>query len=162
MRDKVGLTTPDTPIRFIFSHSALQEGWDNPNVFQICVLRSMGSERWRRQSIGRGLRLCVDGDGNRVRGFDINRLTVIANESYEEFAEQLQRELAEDLGIEFGVVTVDGFARLTYKPVGAAEPKPIGDETGRDLFAALMAAGYIDARGKVQDSLREAVAQDTE
>src|SRR3712207_6933249 len=56
----------------------------------ICVLRNMGSERWRRQSIGRGLRLCVDGDGNRVRGFDINRLTVIANESYEEFAEQLQ------------------------------------------------------------------------
>jgi type III restriction enzyme len=162
MRDKVGLTTPGTPIRFIFSHSALQEGWDNPNVFQICVLRNMGSERWRRQSIGRGLRLCVDGDGNRVRGFDINRLTVIANESYEEFAEQLQRELAEDLGIEFGVVTVDGFARLTYKPVGAADYKPVGAEAGRDAFAALLQAGYIDARGKVQDSLRKAVQQDTE
>jgi type III restriction enzyme len=162
MKNKVGLTTPGSPIRFIFSHSALQEGWDNPNVFQICVVRNMGSERWRRQSIGRGLRLCVDGDGNRVRGFEINRLTVIANESYEEFAEQLQRELAEDLGIEFGVVTVDGFARLTYKPVGAAERKPVGDETGRDLFAALLEAGYIDARGKVQDSLRKAVQEDTE
>ncbi len=162
MKDKVGLTTPGTPIRFIFSHSALQEGWDNPNVFQICMLRNMGSERWRRQSIGRGLRLCVDGDGNRVRGFDVNRLTVIANESYEEFAEQLQRELAEDLGIEIGVVTVDGFARLTYKPIGASESKPIGNEAGRELFAALQKVGYIDARGKVQDSLREAVQQDTE
>jgi type III restriction enzyme len=162
MKDKVGLTTPGTPIRFIFSHSALQEGWDNPNVFQICVLRNMGSERWRRQSVGRGLRLCVDGDGNRVRGFDVNRLTVIANESYEEFAEQLQRELAEDLGIEFGVVTVDGFARLTYKPVAAKEPKPVGDATSRNLFAALLGAGYIDVQGKVQDKLREAVQQDTE
>lgn len=162
MKNKVSLTTPGTPIRFIFSHSALQEGWDNPNVFQICVLRNMGSERWRRQSIGRGLRLCVDGDGNRVRGFDVNRLTVIANESYEEFAEQLQRELAEDLGIEFGVVTVDGFARLTYKPIGASEAKPIGNEAGRELFAALQKVGYIDARGKVQDRLREAVQQDTE
>ncbi|MCZ4080303.1 DEAD/DEAH box helicase family protein [Rhodococcus sp. H36-A4] len=162
MTDKIGLTTPGSPIRFIFSHSALQEGWDNPNVFQICVLRNMGSERWRRQSIGRGLRLCVDGDGNRVRGFDVNRLTVIANESYEEFAEQLQRELAEDLGIEFGVVTIDGFARLTYKPFGASESKPIGNETGRELFAALLEAGYIDSRGKVQDRLREAIQQDTE
>ncbi|CCQ15629.1 Type III restriction system endonuclease [Rhodococcus sp. AW25M09] len=162
MRDKVGLTTPGSPIRFIFSHSALQEGWDNPNVFQICVLRNMGSERWRRQSIGRGLRLCVDGDGNRVRGFDVNRLTVIANESYEEFAEQLQRELAEDLGIEFGVVTVDGFARITYKPVGASETQPIGNETGLEMFAALVKAGYIDSRGKVQDSLRKAVQQHAE
>lgn len=162
MRDKVGLTTPGSPIRFIFSHSALQEGWDNPNVFQICVLRNMGSERWRRQSIGRGLRLCVDGNGNRVRGFDVNRLTVIANESYEEFAEQLQRELADDLGIEFGIVTVDGFARQIYRPVGASKSKPIGNETGRELFAALLKAGYIDSRGKVQDRLREAVHQDTE
>lgn len=162
MTDKVGLTTPGSPIRFIFSHSALQEGWDNPNVFQICVLRNMGSERWRRQSIGRGLRLCVDGDGIRVRGFDVNRLTVIANESYEEFAEQLQRELAEDLGIDFGVVTIDGFARLTYKPVGAAERTPVGSEAGRHLVDALLRAGYVDSRGKVQDRLREAVQQDTE
>lgn len=162
MKDKIGLTTPGTPIRFIFSHSALQEGWDNPNVFQICVLRNMGSERWRRQSIGRGLRLCVDGKGNRVRGFDVNRLTVIANESYEEFAEQLQRELAEDLGIEFGVITVDAFARLTYKPIGASGAKPIGYEVGRQLFAALHKVGFIDPRGRVQDRLREAVQQDTE
>lgn len=156
MRDKVGLTTPGTPLRFIFSHSALQEGWDNPNVFQICVLRNMGTERWRRQSIGRGLRLCVDGSGNRVHGFDINRLTVIANESYEEFAERLQREMADDLGIQFGLITVDGFARLSFKAEDG-EVVPVGATAAQTLYQALFAEGYIDAKGKVQNSLREAV-----
>ncbi|PWW60245.1 restriction endonuclease [Actinokineospora spheciospongiae] len=166
MRGKVELTTPGTPIRFVFTHSALQEGWDNPNVFQVCVLRTMGTERWRRQSIGRGLRICVDGDGKRVPGFDVNRLTVIANESYEEFAEQLQRELADDLGIEFGRVSIDGFARLTHKPAPDARPVPVGDEAARALFEALAAAGYVAPSGKgvarVEDRLREAVAGDTE
>ncbi|MEV0394989.1 DEAD/DEAH box helicase family protein [Polymorphospora rubra] len=156
MRDKVGLTTPGTPIRFIFSHSALQEGWDNPNVFQICVLRNMGTERWRRQSIGRGLRLCVDGAGNRVHGFDVNRLTVIANESYEEFADRLQREMADDLNIQFGVVTVDGFARMSFKAEDG-NVVPVGSAAAELLYQALFSAGYIDARGKVQDSLRRAV-----
>ncbi|MGW7284217.1 restriction endonuclease [Streptomyces sp. NPDC054847] len=156
MRDKVGLTTPGTSIRFIFSHSALQEGWDNPNVFQICVLRNMGTERWRRQSIGRGLRLCVDGTGNRVHGFDTNRLTVIANESYEEFADRLQHELAEDLGIQFGIVTVDGFARLPFKAENG-NVVPVGSAAAQTLYQALFTAGYIDAKGKVQDSLRQAV-----
>ncbi|WP_102510422.1 DEAD/DEAH box helicase family protein [Sanguibacter massiliensis] len=163
MKDKVGLTTPGTPIRFIFSHSALQEGWDNPNVFQICVLRNMGSERWRRQSLGRGLRLAVDGTGNRVRGFGVNRLTVIANESFEEFAENLQRELAEDLGIEFGKVTVDGFARVTYKDLdndGAVVP--VGNAAAQNLFTALTLAGYVDAAGLVQESLRTAIQDDSD
>ena len=153
MRDKVGLTTPGTPIRFIFSHSALQEGWDNPNVFQICVLRNMGTERWRRQSIGRGLRLCVDGSGNRVYGFDINRLTVIANESYEEFADRLQREMADDLDIQFGVVAVDALARLTFKAEDGTVV-PVNMATAQLLYQALIFDGYIDAKGKVQDSLR--------
>jgi type III restriction enzyme len=156
MRDKVGLTTPGTPIRFIFTHSALQEGWDNPNVFQICVLRNMGTERWRRQSIGRGLRLCVDGSGDRVYGFDINRLTVIANESYEEFADRLQRELADDLDIQFGVVTVDALARLTYKAEDGTVV-PVSHSTAETLYEYLIFGGYIDAKGKVQDCLREAV-----
>ncbi|MDI5962928.1 restriction endonuclease [Streptantibioticus silvisoli] len=156
MRDKVGLTTPGTPLRFIFSHSALQEGWDNPNVFQICVLRNMGTERWRRQSIGRGLRLCVDGAGNRVHGFDINRLTVIANESYEEFADRLQREMAEDLGIQFGVITVDGFARLSFKAADG-EVFRVGSAAAQLLCQALFHEGYIDVKGKVQDRLRQAV-----
>lgn len=156
MRDKVGLTMPGTPIRFVFSHSALQEGWDNPNVFQICVLRNMGTERWRRQSIGRGLRLCVDGSGNRVYGFEINRLTVLANESYEEFADRLQREMADDLGIQFGLVTMDGLARLTYKDEDG-KVVPVSSAAARTLYDTLVWQGYIDAKGKVQDSLREAV-----
>ena len=156
MRDKVGLTTPGTSIRFIFSHSALQEGWDNPNVFQICVLRNMGTDRWRRQSVGRGLRLCVDGSGNRVRGFDVNRLTVLANESYEEFADRLQHEMADDLGIRFGVITVDGISRLSFKDEDGSVV-PVGAASGQGLYQALFFEGYIDGKGKVQDSLRQAV-----
>jgi len=73
MKEKEKLLSFETPLKFIFSHSALKEGWDNPNVFQICALREMGSERDRRQTIGRGLRLCVNQDGERVRGFEVNR-----------------------------------------------------------------------------------------
>src|SRR5262249_12090946 len=83
MRDKERLLDLATPLKFIFSHSALREGWDNPNVFQICTLRDIQTERERRQTIGRGLRLCVNQQGERIRGFDVNTLTVIANESYE-------------------------------------------------------------------------------
>ena len=99
MRDKEKLLSLAEPLRFIFSHSALREGWDNPNVFQICTLRDMRSERERRQTIGRGLRLCVDQQGARRRGFDLNTLTVVATESYEEFAENLQREIEQDTGV---------------------------------------------------------------
>ncbi|SIO89473.1 DEAD/DEAH box helicase family protein [Nocardiopsis sp. JB363] len=153
MRDKVGLTTPGTPLRFIFSHSALQEGWDNPNVFQICVLRNMGTERWRRQSIGRGLRLCVDGSGDRVQGFDVNRLTVIANESYEEFADRLQHEMAEDLGIRFGYISMEGLSRLPVKTEDGSSV-PVGAAAAEGLYQALLHEGYIDGKGKVQESLR--------
>lgn len=89
MKEKEKLLSFDTPLKFIFSHSALKEGWDNPNVFQICTLRDIQTERERRQTIGRGLRLCVNQSGERVRGFDVNTLTVIATEDYEQFAENL-------------------------------------------------------------------------
>ncbi len=82
MRDKENLLSFDTKLKFIFSHSALKEGWGNPNVFQICSLRDMGTERQRRQTIGRGLRFCVNQKGERLRGFEVNTLTVIANESF--------------------------------------------------------------------------------
>ena len=93
MKDKEKLLSFETPLKFIFSHSALREGWDNPNVFQICALREMGTERERRQTIGRGLRLCVNQRATRLRGFDVNTLTVIATESYEQFADGLQKEI---------------------------------------------------------------------
>lgn len=101
MRKKEELLDIDTPLRFIFSHSALREGWDNPNVFQICTLNETKSETKKRQEIGRGLRLCVDKNGVRNREREINRLTVIANESYETFARALQSEIEQDAGVNF-------------------------------------------------------------
>ena len=101
MRDKETLLSLDKPLRFIFSHSALREGWDNPNVFQICTLNDTHSEIKKRQEIGRGLRLPVNQFGVRSYERDKNILTVIANESYEEFATKLQREIEEDCGVSF-------------------------------------------------------------
>ena len=100
MRDKERLLDLSEPLAFIFSHSALREGWDNPNVFQICTLAESSSDIKKRQEIGRGLRLCVNKDGERVRDRAVNRLTVIANESYEDFANQLQTEMTE-AGVKF-------------------------------------------------------------
>ena len=101
MREKEKLLSLDTPLKFIFSHSALREGWDNPNVFQICALRDIRSEQDRRQTIGRGLRLCVDQEGQRLRGFEVNTLTVVAMEGYEAFAENLQKEIEKDSRVPF-------------------------------------------------------------
>ncbi len=101
MKDKERLLDVNEPLRFIFSHSALREGWDNPNVFQICTLNETQSELKKRQEIGRGLRLSVNQDGLRIQDTNINRLTVIANESYEDFARQLQTEIEEDCGVSF-------------------------------------------------------------
>lgn len=102
MKDKETLLDTKEPLRFIFSHSALREGWDNPNVFQICTLNETSSEMKKRQEIGRGLRLPVNNEGMRVRDDSINVLTVIANESYEDFASKLQTEIEEETGVSFG------------------------------------------------------------
>ena len=101
MKNKEQLLNVREPLRFIFSHSALREGWDNPNVFQICTLNETHSELKKRQEIGRGLRLPVNMSGNRIQDATINRLTVIANESYDDFAKQLQSEIEEDCGVSF-------------------------------------------------------------
>jgi type III restriction enzyme len=101
MRDKERLLSLDEPLRFIFSHSALREGWDNPNVFQICTLNETRSDVKKRQEIGRGMRLPVDETGNRVFDREVNRLTVIANESYNDFARALQQEIEEETGEQF-------------------------------------------------------------
>ncbi len=102
MRDKERLLSPEEPLCFIFSHSALREGWDNPNIFQICTLNETRSEIKKRQEIGRGLRLPVMASGLRCFDPHINRLTVIANEAYEDFARKLQNEIEEDCGVQFG------------------------------------------------------------
>ena len=101
MKDKEKLLSFKSPLRFIFSHSALKEGWDNPNVFQICTLNETNSVMKKRQEIGRGLRICVNQEGERVQGFNVNTLTVMANESYEDFAKGLQEEYKNDAGIIF-------------------------------------------------------------
>lgn len=101
MRDKEKLLSLGNPLRFIFSHSALKEGWDNPNVFQICTLNDTTSEMKKRQEIGRGLRLPVNQEGKRMHDHPHNILTVIANESYEDFAGRLQKEIEEECGVQF-------------------------------------------------------------
>lgn len=101
MRDKEKLLGIDNSLRFIFSHSALREGWDNPNVFQICTLNETKSDIKKRQEIGRGLRLAVDQTGKRTYDQNINRLTVIANEAYDDFAKALQKEIEDDCGVAF-------------------------------------------------------------
>jgi type III restriction enzyme len=160
MKEKERLLEFATPLKFIFSHSALKEGWDNPNVFQICALREMGSERERRQTIGRGLRLCVNQAGERVRGFDVNRLTVIATESYEDFAENLQKEIEADTGIRFGIVEPHQFAGIPIMDADG-QVKALGVDQSTQLWEHLKAAGYIDAKGKVQDSLKQALKDGT-
>ena len=159
MRDKERLLNLDTALKFIFSHSALREGWDNPNVFQICALRDIRSERERRQTIGRGLRLCVNQDGQRLRGFEVNTLTVVAMESYEAFAENLQKEIEEDTGIRFGVVARHQFAAIPVA-TAAGEMTSFGLEASEALWDHLRAEGHIDSDGRVQDSLREALKED--
>lgn len=101
LKEKERLLSLSEPLQFIFSHSALREGWDNSNVFQICTLNESKSDLKKRQEIGRGLRLCVNADGVRIRDKQINVLTVIANETYEDFSEALQREIQEETKVEF-------------------------------------------------------------
>ena len=160
MRDKEKLLSLETPLKFIFSHSALREGWDNPNVFQICALRDIKTERERRQTIGRGLRLCVNQDGVRLHGFDVNTLTVIAMESYEEFAENLQQEIEEDTGIHFGIVKAHQFATI---PVANDEGQTtaLGFEASKVLWKYLLEEGFIDTMGRIQESLRIALKKET-
>jgi type III restriction enzyme len=156
MRHKERLLSFATPLKFIFSHSALREGWDNPNVFQICTLRDIQTERGRRQTIGRGLRLCVNQEGQRLRGFEFNTLTVIATESYEQFAENLQKEIEAETGIKFGIIEAHQFAAVT-ETAADGSTAPMGVEKSKSLWDHLKAQGYIDAKGKVQDVLRTAL-----
>jgi type III restriction enzyme len=161
MKDKEKLLGFETKLKFIFSHSALREGWDNPNVFQICAIREMGTERERRQTIGRGLRLCVNSaTGERVRGFDINTLTVVATEGYEQFAANLQKEIEDDTGIRFGVVEKHQFASIPVTDA-AGRTTALGVVQSEAIWAFLKEAGYVDAKGKVQDSLRQALKDGT-
>ena len=149
MRKKESLLDPEEPLRFIFSHSALREGWDNPNVFQICTLNETKSQDKKRQEIGRGLRLPVNRKGERVHDKHINRLTIIANESYEDFARTLQTEFEQDFGITFGKVDTIVFSKLV-RP-SDAEENAIGQGTSKSIWESLVANGYLTGEGEITD-----------
>ena len=146
-----------SPVRFIFSHSALREGWDNPNVFQICTLKQSSSEVRKRQEVGRGLRLCVNQDGERmdanVLGNDvhnINVLTVIASESYDSFARGLQAEIAEAVANRPRAVTPELFEGRTITD-GSGNTDVITADTAREIWLDLRMNGYIDKAGALTD-----------
>jgi type III restriction enzyme len=148
MKDKERLLSSDEPLRFIFSHSALREGWDNPNVFQICTLNETRSALKKRQEIGRGLRLPVDKNGLRVFDDSINKLYVMANESYADFAKALQNEYEHDCGVTFGKISLAAIAKLTRVVDG--EERPIGREAAAVIQAALVEQKMLDGDGRLQ------------
>lgn len=150
MREKERLLDPNVALRFIFSHSALREGWDNPNVFQICTLNETQSADRKRQEIGRGLRLPVNQTGERVHDETVNRLTVIANESYEDFARKLQTEFEEDFGIRFGKIEKIAFAKL-FRRVEDGTETEIGQDESAKIWADLVANGYLNEAGDILD-----------
>ena len=147
MKNKEQLLSIDEPLRFIFSHSALREGWDNPNVFQICTLNETKSAMKKRQEIGRGLRLPVDQNGKRVFDDTINKLYVMANESYEDFARALQTEYEEDCGVTFGKVPITAIARLTHEVDG--EEVPIGKVAAETIRDALVTQKMLEPDGRI-------------
>ena len=150
-----------SPVRFIFSHSALREGWDNPNVFQICTLKSSSSEIRKRQEVGRGMRLCVNQDGERqdagVLGNDvqnINVLTIIASESYESFAKGLQSEIAEDIADRPRAVTMELFLNKVITDARGNETV-IDQDTASAIMYDMTVNRYVDRKGCLTDKYYE-------
>jgi len=155
MKEKERLLSLSEPLKFIFSHSALREGWDNPNVFQICTLNQTNTNIKKRQEIGRGLRLPVQAVGDDfVRVFDnsINQLVVIANESYKDFAKKLQTEYEEDCGVTFGKISSNVFSGLVYEKDGAEHTLEQAD--AERIYGALQEQGVLDDEGKVTEAFQ--------
>lgn len=149
MKDKAWLLSFECPLRFIFSHSALKEGWDNPNVFQVCTLLEQKSVFTCRQKVGRGLRLCVNQDGERIEDREINSLHVIASESYAEFAATLQKEIETETGLKFGVLQLEMFIGRTYEEPIVVERK-ITEQEAVQIVETLKSEGVIDSAGTIQ------------
>ena len=142
----------DKDVAFIFSHSALKEGWDNPNVFQICTLVETKDNLTKRQKIGRGLRLCVDQQGERCHDANVNVLTVIANESYDKFAKGLQKEFESD-DFKFGVLAPESFTRVVV-PTKDGQDEPLGYTRSKQVFEFLASKGLIDEKGAISPELK--------
>lgn len=166
LKNKERLLSFEEPTRFIFSHSALREGWDNPNVFQICTLKHSDSQTAKRQEVGRGLRLCVNQFGNRMdvescgdSVHDINLLTVIASESYKNFVADLQSDIKTVLYDRPTVATSEYF-KGKYVKVDD-NPTLIDDNIANAIEFYLIQNGYVDMKRKVTDKYRDDVAMNT-
>lgn len=166
LKNKERLLSFDEPTRFIFSHSALREGWDNPNVFQICTLKHSDSNTAKRQEVGRGLRLCVNQNGNRMdvescgaSVHDINTLTVIASESYKTFVTDLQSDIKTVLYDRPTVATKEYFKGKYVKVDGV--PTLIDDSTANKIYKYLIRNDYIDDDDKVTDIYRQDIKTGT-
>ena len=153
MKDKERLLSFDEPIRFIFSHSALKEGWDNPNVFQVCTLVETKDTMTKRQKIGRGLRICVNQDGERVLEPKYNTLCVIANESYKEFASTLQKELEND-NFKFGIIEPISFAGIAVKQHNGKMAE-LTQKESEDIYKYLVDNGYMTVKGKITNKYHQ-------
>ncbi len=161
MKNKEKLLSFSEPTRFIFSHSALREGWDNPNVFQICTLKHSQSTISKRQEIGRGLRICVNQDGERMDSaalgqefFDLNKLTVVASESYDDFAKALQTEIVESLSERPVKLTTEALAdRIIMNEEGATYT--FDNQSSMDLIFDFRMKGYVDEKYNITESLME-------
>lgn len=166
LKNKERLLSFDEPTRFIFSHSALSEGWDNPNVFQICTLRHTQSGIRKRQEVGRGLRICVDQNGNRMdyerlgdTVHEINKLTVIANENYEQFVDALQKETKDALRERPMKATSEYFAQFTVTVDG--EKHKITEQEAASIVAYLFDNDYVDGQGNITPGYHQALANGT-
>ena len=170
LKNKERLLSFAEPVRFIFSHSALREGWDNPNIFQICSLRQSNSAMQKRQEVGRGLRLCVDKNGIRQdahtlgadRVHDINILTVIASEGYADFVDGLQKEISASLYSRPTKISPDLFGNIVIDimlPNGQTQQHQITKPEANSIFGELCTLGYIDSKGTVQDKFRADLAE---
>ena len=162
MKDKERLLSLKEPVRFIFSHSALKEGWDNPNVFQICTLKNSDNETKKRQEVGRGMRLCVNQNGERqdadVLGdhvFDTNILTVIASESYDDFAKKLQTEMAEACGDRPVIITASLFEGKAYTKADGTDGR-FDQVQARAIYFVLVQQAYVDETGALTAKYHEA------
>ena len=166
MRDKEKLLSFEEPTRFIFSHSALKEGWDNPNVFQICTLKDSDNQTKKRQEVGRGMRLCVNSNGERqdesvLHGgvFEVNELTVIASESYNSFAAKLQTEIADAVGDRPIKVNQQLFLGMMVTNA-RGEQKKLNEDDAQELAFTLRMKGYIDKQGQLTPSYHADKQQD--
>ena len=161
LKDKERLLSFEEPTRFIFSHSALREGWDNPNVFQICTLKHSSNDVQRHQEVGRGLRICVNKEGERIdasvpgiRFHQVNKLTVISNESYDQFVKGLQSQIKENLFDRPTKISVNYFTNKTIKVNGKDEVVTLTSGQANQMYFYLVANQYIDVDGNVTDNYK--------